>query len=147
MCTQASLLLVLGLLAAAPALASEPALEHSSATEPRTNTSDPRKLDLRLPDIRTIFSSETLDRILSRARDPDAIEEIEVERARERVPSSPAIPGGLAAPFWAIVNPTQAWRIFAPIPPDRALLLASAPDATATYRPLPSPRGIAIDDY
>jgi hypothetical protein len=25
--------------------------------------------------------------------------------------------GGLAAPFWAIMHPTQAWRIFLPIPP------------------------------
>ena len=27
------------------------------------------------------------------------------------------VPGGLAAPFWAVANPTQAWRIFMPIPP------------------------------
>jgi hypothetical protein len=25
--------------------------------------------------------------------------------------------GGLAAPFWAIMHPTQSWRIFLPIPP------------------------------
>jgi len=25
--------------------------------------------------------------------------------------------GGIAAPFWAIMNPKQAWRIFVPIPP------------------------------
>jgi hypothetical protein len=25
--------------------------------------------------------------------------------------------GGLFAPFWALLHPTQAWRIFAPIPP------------------------------
>jgi hypothetical protein len=25
--------------------------------------------------------------------------------------------GGIAAPFWAIMNPTQAWRILLPIPP------------------------------
>jgi hypothetical protein len=25
--------------------------------------------------------------------------------------------GGLAAPFWAILHPTQSWRIFLPIPP------------------------------
>jgi len=27
------------------------------------------------------------------------------------------VPGGLAAPFWAIANPRNAWRIFLPIPP------------------------------
>jgi hypothetical protein len=26
--------------------------------------------------------------------------------------------GGLAAPFWAIAHPTQAWRILVPIPPE-----------------------------
>ena len=25
--------------------------------------------------------------------------------------------GGIAAPFWAIMNPKDAWRIFVPIPP------------------------------
>ena len=25
--------------------------------------------------------------------------------------------GGIAAPFWALMNPKDAWRIFAPIPP------------------------------
>jgi hypothetical protein len=25
--------------------------------------------------------------------------------------------GGIAAPVWALLNPTQAWRIFLPIPP------------------------------
>ena len=27
------------------------------------------------------------------------------------------IPGGLLAPAWAFIHPTQAWRIFLPIPP------------------------------
>ncbi|MGH6887403.1 MAG: hypothetical protein ACREGK_15165, partial [Geminicoccales bacterium] len=25
--------------------------------------------------------------------------------------------GGIAAPFWAIMNPKDAWRIFVPVPP------------------------------
>lgn len=28
--------------------------------------------------------------------------------------------GGVAAPFWALLHPTQAWRILLPIPPKRA---------------------------
>ena len=31
--------------------------------------------------------------------------------------SSRDVPAGLAAPFWAVANPSQAWRIFVPIPP------------------------------
>ena len=26
--------------------------------------------------------------------------------------------GGIAAPLWAVLHPTQAWRIFLPIPPE-----------------------------
>lgn len=28
--------------------------------------------------------------------------------------------GGVAAPFWALLHPTQAWRVLLPIPPKRA---------------------------
>jgi hypothetical protein len=27
------------------------------------------------------------------------------------------VPGGIAAPFWALAHPKDAWRIFLPIPP------------------------------
>ena len=33
---------------------------------------------------------------------------------------TPRVWPGIAAPFWALFHPTQAWRIFAPIPPDQA---------------------------
>jgi hypothetical protein len=51
----------------------------------------------------------------------DNIEEIEVEGARVPAPTfTPRVWPGIAAPFWALFHPTQAWRIFAPIPPDQA---------------------------
>jgi hypothetical protein len=51
----------------------------------------------------------------------DNIEEIEVEGARVPAPTfTPRVWPGIAAPFWALLHPTQAWRIFAPIPPDQA---------------------------
>ncbi len=31
--------------------------------------------------------------------------------------STQDVPGGIAAPFWALLHPTQAWRILLPIPP------------------------------
>jgi hypothetical protein len=40
--------------------------------------------------------------------------------------------GGIAAPFWAIMHPTQAWRIFLPIPPKGP--------PTEDERPVPDPR-------
>lgn len=47
------------------------------------------------------------------------LEEILVTASVELLPmhdSTQAVWGGLAAPVWALLNPTQAWRIFMPIP-------------------------------
>jgi hypothetical protein len=78
-----------------------------------------RQLDLRAPEITHLFTSEQLNRIIAATFRSD-IEEIEVEGARDRFPTStPDIWPGIAAPFWAVLNPTQAWRIFAPLPPDQ----------------------------
>lgn len=102
----------------------------------------PKPLDLRAPDITELYSEDEIKRFLSRAIDPD-IEEIEVEDARthEAPPSSPEVWGAIAAPFWALLHPTQAWRIIAPIPPDRAKHIGNErPDATdPNLRVLPAP--------
>ncbi|MBB6092598.1 hypothetical protein HNQ60_001476 [Povalibacter uvarum] len=97
-----------------------------------------RTLDLRAPDITRIFSREEIDRVLRATRDPDTIEEVEVarERAKDLPSATPNIPAGIIAPFWALANPTQAWRIFLPLPPDQARGLdAMKADATDSYRP------------
>jgi hypothetical protein len=104
-------------------------------------------LDLRLPDITTLFTVEQINRILASTRDPDTIEEVEVEgiRRRQPVPSTPVIRSPMVAssilsPFWALAHPTQAWRIFAPIPPDQAQFIGNvAADATDSYRPVTLP--------
>lgn len=92
----------------------------TSASVARQQPPPPRKpLDLRTPDITHLFTSEQLNRILSATFVRDDIEEVEVEGERERLKSTPNVWPGLAAPFWAVLNPTQAWRIFAPLPPDQ----------------------------
>lgn len=92
-------------------------------------------LDLRPPKITDLFSQATIDRALRQARDSRTIEEVEVEGRRSpSVPSDiPDIPGGILAPFWALANPTQSWRILLPIPgqPDSG----PPPSATDPYRP------------
>lgn len=75
-------------------------------------------LDLRAPDITYLFTSEQLNRILA-VTFRDDIEGVEVESGRDRMPNTPTPWPGIAAPFWALMNPTQAWRIFAPLPPDQ----------------------------
>ena len=115
---------------------------------PSKRTAAPHKLDLRLPDIRTIFSPDVIDQVLSKARDRDTIEEVEVEGVRTRIaPGTPDVPAGWFSAFWAFAHPSDAWRIFAPLPPDRAQLVATSFDATDSYRAAPMPRGIAIGDY
>lgn len=104
--------------------------------------SEPAPPDLRLPDITTLFTQEQINLVLAATRDPDTIEEVEVEgeRGKGPVPSTPVIRSPLVAPtlfapFWALANPTQAWRIFAPIPPDQAYYIGNVPpDATDSYK-------------
>lgn len=107
------------LLLAVAANAAEPA--EPTPDQPQAAAAGEKPLDLRAPDITELYSQDEIKRFLARAVDPD-IEEVEVEDARthEAPPASPEVWGAIAAPFWAILHPTQAWRIIAPIPPDRA---------------------------
>jgi len=83
-------------------------------------TAPPKTLDLRAPDITKLYTPRQLDRLIAKMQS-DNIEEIEVEGARVPAPTfTPRVWPGIAAPFWALLHPTQAWRIFAPIPPDQA---------------------------
>ena len=124
-----------------PAPASIPSATIRPAGKPPVATAadtQQKPLDLRVPDITKLFSQQELQRVLARAIDPD-LEEVEVEGARGRIappPDTPTVWPGLLAPFWAVTHPTQAWRILAPLPPDQAKGIGSAPpDATDPYRP------------
>ena len=50
-----------------------------------------------------------------------SLEEVTVLAPTELVPMQDVYSemwGGILAPFWALRHPTQAWRIFLPIPPE-----------------------------
>lgn len=54
------------------------------------------------------------------ATSADGLEEVTVTASEDLLPmrdETQEIPGGVAALLWAFANPTQAWRIFLPIPP------------------------------
>lgn len=109
-------MLVVSALLSGPSLGAE---QTPTATESATTTVPARKpLDLRAPNITHLYTSEQLNQILAASLRPD-IEEVEVEEQRDRVPNTPTPWPGIAAPFWALLNPTQSWRIFAPLPPDQ----------------------------
>jgi hypothetical protein len=80
----------------------------------------PKPLDLRAPDITKLYTHRQLDRLIAKM-EADFIERIEVEGARIPPPEfTPRVWPGIFSPLWALLNPTQAWRILAPIPPDQA---------------------------
>ena len=113
------------------------------AEPPKPAATVPRRLDLRAPDITKLFSEAQLKEVLSKALDP-RIEEVEVEGKRSGEPlppSSPTVWPAIAAPFWALMHPTQSWRILAPLPPDQASRVGNdAPDATDPNRAVKIPQ-------
>ena len=92
----------------------------SLADDAATATPPPKPLDLRPPQITRLYTPRQLENLIARMEAKN-IEEIEVEGARIPPPTfTPRVWPGIAAPFWALFHPTQAWRIFAPIAPDQA---------------------------
>lgn len=136
---------VVSALLSGPVLAAEPQAEPAASSTIAKPATPPRKpLDLRPPNVTHLFTSEQLNKILA-ASFRENIEEVEVEGEREYLPSSPTVWPGIAAPFWAVLNPTQSWRIFAPLPPDQTRGLqyvrANASDAYVL-----EPAGLARPD-
>jgi hypothetical protein len=137
-----TVLIVAGLaLASAAANADEVA----AAAATTTAAAAPAKpLDLKAPEITQLYSSEQLADILEKLEQKN-IEEVEVEGARVAPPAfTPRVWPGIAAPFWALFHPTQAWRIFAPLAPDQARQVGNkpAPYTDAAYlEPAGTPPG------
>ena len=75
-----------------------------------------KSLNLSIRDVRNyMMPSEYADALGA----PDADKNtVVVEGKRELLPmkSEQPVPGGIIAPFWALANPLQAWRIFVPDP-------------------------------
>jgi hypothetical protein len=110
------------------------AADQQKSAAPAAQPAVSKPLDLRAPDIFDIFTPEQITVILARTFDRN-IEGVEVEGERviERS-ATPRVWSGLGSPFWALAHPTQAWRIFAPLPPDQIRLMNSdAPRATDTF--------------
>lgn len=107
---------MLALLACMNAGAAEP----EPTLNDNTATASGKPLDLRTPDVTKLVTPEELER-LTRGTDAEAIDidEVQVQRRSGLPPDRPPVWPGLLAPFWALAHPTQAWRIFAPLPADQ----------------------------
>lgn len=78
-----------------------------------------KPVDLRAPDITRLVSAEELARLAKGTVEEEIeLDEVKVEGPSELPPVKPVWPG-LLAPFWALAHPTQAWRIFTPVPADQ----------------------------
>jgi hypothetical protein len=133
--TSSAVLIAAGLALGAAAFADE-----EGAPEPPAAPAKP--LDLRPPDLAKLYSRKQLEQLIAKM-EAEALEEVEVEGARVPPPTfTPRVWPAIAAPFWALLHPTQAWRIFAPIPPDQARDIGNEKPSTDGYlEPMSAPSG------
>jgi hypothetical protein len=95
----------------AAATSSAPAKAHATKA-PRANA---RQLDLKAPPLNHVYSASQLRYMM--AYDPDDMSDSEVSvKGSKAAVNVPVTPGNqlLAVP-WALLHPTQAWRVLTPI--------------------------------
>ncbi|MEQ1581662.1 MAG: hypothetical protein ABL964_13820 [Steroidobacteraceae bacterium] len=99
---------------------------NTGAAEPEPNlnektvTASGKPLDLRTPDVTRLVTPEELEQLTrGTGAEEMEIDEVQVQRRSGLPPDRPPVWPGLLAPFWALAHPTQALRIFAPLPPDQ----------------------------
>jgi len=135
---------LLGLLSGAAAWAADPQASRTAPAESRrpdlpeslqatSSAREPLNLLLTQAELRLLISGyeSRTGEILTAPIDD---EEVVVTAPGERVPMrnvSQDVMGGIAAPFWAVAHPKDAWRIFVPIP---------AGGTRVDERPAPDPR-------
>ncbi|MBV8853885.1 MAG: hypothetical protein JOY91_10820 [Sinobacteraceae bacterium] len=77
-------------------------------------TGKARPLNLNAPDVRSVVPVQELKEPLPTPEEQNTAEETNtVQVAGDS--NTPDVPGGFGALWWAIRNPAQAWRIFAPV--------------------------------
>jgi hypothetical protein len=79
-----------------------------------TPTAQRPLLDLRIRDIREYMSPEEYRALLTAHLDDRNTVIVQAEAEELPMKFENPVPGGIIAPFWAIANPTQAWRILVP---------------------------------
>lgn len=115
---------------AAVALAMSEAIADELAAPPNNRPSQEQAtdLDLRAPSLHELYTEEQIAALLAKARNEEK-GDVEVEGTREPPPPrTPTVWRGIAAPFWALLHPTEAWRILFPMPPDQSRRLQEKPD-------------------
>jgi hypothetical protein len=93
------------------ATGSAPAKAHA----PKVSRPPAKSLDLNAPKLTEIYSRSQLRYMLAYDPDEDSDSEVSVKSSKPLV-NVPVTPGNqlLAVP-WALMHPTQAWRVFTPV--------------------------------
>lgn len=73
-----------------------------------------KKLNLTAPDVSTVVSEQELKEPLQNTEQIQEVQESQTVSVKSNEGVPPEVPGGLGAIWWAVVHPSQAWRIVTP---------------------------------
>ncbi len=96
-------------------------------------------LDLKAPDIRRVAPPMLLNASADEAVDIED-QQVQVQGTRPEV----YVPGGLASLPWAVMHPTQAWRIFLPVPTGPSEVAASRQTPSASVEEISAPYSLIV---
>ena len=86
-------------------------------TSPSDSPAKAAPLDLKAPEIHRVISEVQLREPLDEPQEVvEEQEQVQVQGSRPEID----LPIGIASLPWAVMHPTQAWRIFLPVPPGSA---------------------------
>lgn len=85
----------------------------SGAATTKAGTQD-KKLDLKAPDVSTVVPEQELKEPLPNERQVTEVQESQTVAVKTDEGVPPDVPQGLGAIWWAVVHPSQAWRILTP---------------------------------
>jgi hypothetical protein len=73
-----------------------------------------KKLNLTAPDVSTVVPEQELKEPIQTADQVTEVQESQTVAVKTEQGVPPDVPGGLGAIWWAVVHPSQAWRIVTP---------------------------------
>ena len=73
-----------------------------------------KKLNLTAPDVRTVVPEQELKEPLPTENQITEVQESQTVQVKTDEGVPPDVPGGLGSIWWAVVHPSQAWRILTP---------------------------------
>jgi hypothetical protein len=80
----------------------------------KTAKTNGKKLNLTAPDVSTVVPEQELKQPLPNTDQVTEVQESQTVSVKTDEGVPPDVPGGLGAIWWAVVHPSQAWRIVTP---------------------------------